>query len=84
MKMVTYIFEKGQYSRRSTELVTNDVKKVAKLYTDSLKNGELDSAVDDPNIQIWKDERHLRDFFDNESNEQKVIKALSKIGMEIK
>jgi hypothetical protein len=83
MEMVIYIFEKGEYSRKSTELVTTDVKKIAKLYAEVTNSKNYSSSCDAPNVQIWKDENHVRDFWEFEKDETKIVKILSKYGQEI-
>jgi len=78
-EITTYILSVGEYSRRRIILVSHDVKKVAKIYVDHLY-----PSYESPNIEVWKHEKWLGDFFEIEQDASKVWKKLSKMSMKIK
>lgn len=79
--MTTYILQKGEYRRNRNVLVTQNVKKVAKKYSELIKEGAFGS-LDNPYIEIWNEndeEYPTASFHENTDNEKQLTKYLSKL-----
>lgn len=78
-----YVFSTGEYSRRSIEMVSTDVKVIAKMYVEKTNMKNFSSSCDAPDVEIWKNDKVINYFHDHEKDENKLIKLLSKLAMEI-
>ncbi|MGG3890289.1 hypothetical protein [Metabacillus fastidiosus] len=79
-----YILIQGDYHRSRNTCVTTNVKEVSKRYVDVIKSGGFGSSSDNPYIEIWVDSVLVTDFHENEDNERRLVKYLSKLSIGLK
>ena len=78
-----YIFQTGEWDRRTIKMVSSDVKLISNLYASKTNKKDYISAYDSPNVDIWENNEYIGCFHEFEKNEGKIIKALSKRAMKI-
>lgn len=78
-----YVLTLGEYKNKNNELVTSDVREIAKIYVEKITDPDYISTTDAPEVQIWFKGEVIDYFSEHVKDEKKLIKILSKKAMRI-